>query len=460
MKFTRVILALLLAACMILLTACGSDNKPEPTAAPTAEPTAAPTEPPAEASATDEPAPEATAEAAEPEATAQPGTEIAASGMTVIGVGGTGTASDTKTTLTSATSNVEVDDNGWVAIASGYDYIMAIQADGTLCGWGMNDFGQVGSGTYKDPCVMAVQAVLKDIAAVDAGKKHTAAVGTDGTLYLWGRNHNSQLGDNTHQGRDEPGIAKSLVETGEKIIDIAPGDTLTFALAEDGTLYGTGDNGKGQLGGYDGDEAPMPAAVAENVASVYTAGEFSIIIKKDGTIWGAGSNKRGQLGLGEDVKSVNVWTEITSISDVASFALGEEFTLALKNDGTVWSVGRNNRGQLGTGSEEKAVYEWTQVAEDVKSVFAGVETAGMVKNDGTLWMWGLNDCGQVGCGEKGNKSAPVQVLDDVKMADCGQSHGVALKNDGSIWVWGQNKYYQLCDGTTTDSLTPKQVVTH
>ena len=123
-------------------------------------------------------------------------------------------------------------------------------------------------------------------------------------------------------------------------------------------------------------------------------------------------------------------------------------------------MGRNNRGQLGSGSEEKAVYEWTQIAEDAKAVLAGVETAGFVKNDGTLWMFGLNDCGQVGNGEKGNVSTPVQVLDDVKMADCGQSHGVALKNDGSIWVWGQNKYYQLCDGTTTDYYTPKQVITH
>ena len=435
MKHIRVILALVLAACLLALTGCGSSNQPAPTAAPTEAPTEAP-----KPEATDEPkaadAPADPTAEPEPEATQEPGTEVSASGMKVVGVGGTGSASDTKTTLTSATSNIEVDDNGWTAIASGYDYIMAIQADGTLCGWGMNDFGQVGSGTYKDPCVMAVQAVLKDIAAVDAGKKHTAAVGTDGTLYIWGRNHNSQLGDGTHQGRDEPGVAKSLVETGEKIIDIAPGDTLTFALAEDGTLYGTGDNGKGQLGGFDGKEAEKPVAVAENVASVYTAGEFSIIIKKDGTIWGAGNNKRGQLGLGDgdDVKSVDVWTEITTISDVASFALGEEFTLALKNDGTVWSVGRNNRGQLGSGSEEKAVYEWTQIAEDAKAVLAGVETGGFVKNDGTLWMFGLNDCGQ--------------------------SHGVALKNDGSVWVWGQNKYYQLCDGTTTDSPTPKQVVTH
>ena len=186
----------------------------------------------------------------------------------------------------------------------------------------------------------------------------------------------------------------------------------------------------------------------------------AVIIKKDGTIWGAGNNKRGQLGLGEETSSFDAWTEITTISDVASFALGEEFTLALKNDGTVWSVGRNNRGQLGSGSEEKTVYEWTQIADDCKAVLAGVETGGFVKNDGTLWMFGLNDCGQIGNGEKGNLSTPVQVLDDVVMADAGQSHGVALKSDGSIWVWGQNKYYQLCDGTTTDCYTPKQVVTN
>ena len=266
MKKTRILLALLLVGLLTLLTACGNnDSKTAATDAPAvtdvpAEATDAPaeaTDAPAEATdapaeetsaeTTDAPAEETPAEGAteatEPEPTAQPGTEVASSGMTVVGVGGTGKASDTKTTDTSAVSNVTVDDNGWAAIASGYDYVMALQSDGTLCGWGMNDFGQIGSGTYKDPCVMAVQAVLTDIAAVDAGKKHTAAVGTDGTLYIWGRNHNSQLGDGTHQGRDEPGVAKSLVETGDKIVDIAPGETCTFALAEDGTLCGMGDTG-------------------------------------------------------------------------------------------------------------------------------------------------------------------------------------------------------------------------
>ncbi|MBO4368380.1 MAG: hypothetical protein J5859_06675 [Clostridia bacterium] len=450
-KYVRVLLALLLTACLLLAAGCGGD-KPAPTPAPTQAPTAAPTEAPAANDGSETPA-EAT-----PAPTQAIGTEVSSSGMTVIGVGGTGTASDTKTTETSAVSHIEVDDNGWIYIASGYDYIMALQADGTLCGWGRNSYGQVGSGTYKDPCVMAIQPVLKDIVAVDAGKEHTAAAAADGTLYIWGANHESQLGDNTHQGRDEPGSAKSLIETGEKIVDIAPGMTCTFALAEDGTLYGFGANGKGQLGGYADKEAPLPAAVAEDVASIYSAGEFSFLIKKDGSIWGAGSNKRGQLGLGEEVDQCASWTEITTISDVVSFALGEQFTLALKADGTVWAVGRNNRGQLGIGSEEKAIYQWTQVAEDAKAVLAGVETAGMVKNDGTLWMWGLNDFGQVGNGDKVNQSVPVQVLDGVKMADCGQSHGVALKEDGSIWVWGQNKYYQLCDGTTTDCITPKQVV--
>ena len=457
--YVRVFLALLLAVGMLLLAACGNDKPaPTPTPAPTEAPTEAPAETPTEApAATDVPADGGT-ETPEPQPTQTLGTEVASSGMTVVGVGGTGTASDTKTTDTSAVSRAKVDDNGWIAIASGYDYVMALQADGTLCGWGRNHYGQIGSGTYKDPCVMAIQPVLTDIVAVDAGKQHTAAAAADGTLYIWGANHESQLGDNTHQGRDEPGSAKSLIETGEKIIDIAPGMTCTFALAEDGTLYGFGSNGKGQLGGYADKEAPVPVAVAEDVAKVYTAGEFSFIIKKDGSIWAAGLNKRGQLGLGEDVEQCSEWTEVTTISDVVSFALGEQFTLALKSDGTVWAVGRNNRGQLGIGSDEKAIYQWTQVAEDAVAVLAGVETAGMIKSDGTLWMWGLNDFGQVGNGDKVNQSSPVQILDGVKMADCGQSHGVALREDGSVWVWGQNMYYQLCDGTTEDCITPKQVV--
>ena len=46
----------------------------------------------------------------------------------------------------------------------------------------------------------------------------------------------------------------------------------------------------------------------------------------------------------------------------------------------------------------------------------------------------------------------------VKTADCGFTHAAAIKNDGTLWTWGNNYYYELCDGTTTNSNVPKQVL--
>ena len=426
----RVLLALMLVFAMLFAAGCGSDSaKPEPTKAPAADTdTTTP--------ATDEGGKQAPVE---PAATKAP------------------------LNFDSSVSTTTVDDYGWIALDCGYDYTMALQKDGALCGWGRNNYGQVGSGTYKDECVMAVQPVLTGITSISTGEYHSCAISTDGKMYIWGNNHSGRLGDGTTGGRSTPTLNSTLEETGEQIVQLAPGTSSTFAISADGTLYAFGANAKGQLGVVSENknkEELKPIAVLENVKAVYSAGEFSYAIKNDGSLWVTGSNKKGQLGMTTEDKTVSVWTELTTISDVASFALGEEFALALKNDGTVWAVGSNKNGQLGIGSDEKTVETWTQVTDGAASVFAGVDTAGCVKTDGTLYLWGNNKAGQIGDGTTENKNAPVQVLTDVASADCGASHGAALKTDGSIWTWGNNKYFQLCDGTTADSLTPKMVVTN
>ena len=182
-------------------------------------------------------------------------------------------------------------------------------------------------------------------------------------------------------------------------------------------------------------------------------------LKNDGTLWVTGEGKRGQLGLGAEIEDAEGWTQVTTITDVADIALGEEFSLVLKTDGTVWGVGRNNKGQLGVETPEKTQAEWVQIAEGAATIFADCNNAGMIKTDGTLWMWGDNSKGQVGCGSDEKVIAvPTQVMEDVKTADCGYTHAAAIKNDGTLWTWGNNYYYELCDGTTTNSNVPKQVL--
>jgi hypothetical protein len=82
-----------------------------------------------------------------------------------------------------------------------------------------------------------------------------------------------------------------------------------------------------------------------------------------------------------------------------------------------------------------------------------------VKSNGTLWTFGSNDHGQLGDGTTYNHSLPVMIMDGVIAAAGGEAHSLALKADGSVWAWGWNSTFQLGDGTNFDRDHPVQVLT-
>ena len=81
-----------------------------------------------------------------------------------------------------------------------------------------------------------------------------------------------------------------------------------------------------------------------------------------------------------------------------------------------------------------------------------------LKSDGTVWTWGVNNYGQLGDGTTTDSPTPVQVLGltDVTVVAAGGVQTAALKSDGTVWAWGSNVYGQLGDGTTTQSAIPVQ----
>jgi alpha-tubulin suppressor-like RCC1 family protein len=83
-------------------------------------------------------------------------------------------------------------------------------------------------------------------------------------------------------------------------------------------------------------------------------------------------------------------------------------------------------------------------------------------NDGTVWTWGYNDSGQLGDGTYNTSNKPTQVSNltgnAVKAIAAGGWHAVALLHDGSIWTWGRNNVGQLGDGTNTNRNRPGKVV--
>jgi hypothetical protein len=82
-------------------------------------------------------------------------------------------------------------------------------------------------------------------------------------------------------------------------------------------------------------------------------------------------------------------------------------------------------------------------------------------SDGTLWTCGKNDNGQLGDGTTTQKNDPTKIGSATSWTVIagGARHTVALQSDGTVWAWGDNSRGQLGDGTTTNRLSPVQLGT-
>ena len=103
---------------------------------------------------------------------------------------------------------------------------------------------------------------------------------------------------------------------------------------------------------------------------------------------------------------------VEGLEDIIAIDAGNNHTVALKKDGTVWVWGKNDCGQLGNGSTDRRSLRPVMVEglTGVISIKAGMENTIAIKEDGTIWAWGKNDFGQLGEGSMDNCFSPVQIL--------------------------------------------------
>jgi alpha-tubulin suppressor-like RCC1 family protein len=241
------------------------------------------------------------------------------------------------------------------------------------------------------------------------------------------------------------------------------GGSHTVMLNQDGTVWTVGSNNHGQLGiGNTGGENNEPVKVngLNNITAVAAGGSHSVALRQDGTVWTWGFNGSGQLGNGTKSSS-NIPVQVSGLKDIIAIAAGYGHVAALKKDGTVWAWGSNSSGQLGadkTNSFSTPIR--TSGLQGISAIAAGAYHTVALKNDGTVCAWGFNGSGQLGDNTKKSNYIPVKIggLDNITAITAGKNHTVALHRDGSVWAWGSNLTSQLGDSSTSEgSLQPVKV---
>ncbi|XP_037552801.1 uncharacterized protein LOC119429198, partial [Nematolebias whitei] len=204
----------------------------------------------------------------------------------------------------------------------------------------------------------------------------------------------------------------------------------------------------------------------------------------------AGSrNDKGQLGHG-DTKRLEAPKIVEGLADqvIVSAACGRNHTLALTEDGTVYSFGENKLGQLGQGSQTDAVLSPAPISyngQPLVKVSCGAEFSMVVDCKGNLYSFGCPEYGQLGHNSDGkfiaraqriefdcelvprrvaifiekSKDGQIMPVPNVVVRDvaCGANHTLVLDSQKRVFSWGFGGYGRLGHTEQKDEMVPRLV---
>lgn len=321
------------------------------------------------------------------------------------------------------------------------------------------------------------------------GGRHTLVLMSDGKIFGWGAVDMGALGPRASILQDTNYAAQIVsIELPRRAVDVAAMSDASFAVLDDGTVFGWGAMQKS--------ETPVKLPNLSNVAKIVAAGEVALVLNKNGAVYGFGRGGGFSYEMIPGLPRIteisvglyhamaldaggNVWTwansdhaidygvlgrtadydkpqKVAGLGDVVSVAAQQGVSTVVKKDGTVWVWGCNYMSQFGNGKRSETPNRGdAEAVTIVPQQVVGIRGAASVANtgnalhtivlmkDGTLRAWGNSDFGQVGSGISGGhvKTPAIPKINGVRAAFTITAKSYAIRHDGTLWMWGVKSAY-------------------
>ena len=278
----------------------------------------------------------------------------------------------------------------------------ALQSNGTLWTWGLNNVGQLGNSNTTSRSSPVQVGTLSTWTQVASNLLNMAAIQSNGTLWAWGSNAFGQLGLGDITNRSSP----VQVGTLSTWTQVSCGYN-TLAIQTPGTLWSWGNNSWGQLGTSNQTNYSSPvqvgalsvwARIATTAGPTYTAS----VIQSNGTLWAWGNNSYGQLGLSDQthrsspvqVGTLSVWTQVALSGNNGNYV----FNSGIQSNGTLWAWGSN---YISSQPQILRLTSYPYLAQQTTNnywslVKTNQNTTLLIATNNTFWSFGSNTFGQLG----------------------------------------------------------------
>lgn len=181
---------------------------------------------------------------------------------------------------------------------------------------------------------------------------------------------------------------------------------------------------------------------------VSTNEDYTLALKSDGTVWAWGVNKYGSLGIGTSQDSLYP-VQTKGLKDIVCVNAKGDYSMAVDSEGYVWYWGKeriDSADEFIKLSADDATPNRINAINNVKEIDSSGTYALALKKDGTVWKFDNRTPDLV---------QKVDGLCDIEQIQMGKVYGdsnkyfaMALDKDGNVWGWGNNKDY--CLGTTEE----------